>query len=172
KRCDDSVSLTSDGFITLIAHCRFIFTCSARYTRPMPPSPSSASTRYRSAMTRPTSGSPPDLGRSGEPSFGQNRSPVSYSPPHWGQTLATATASSAVGVGCCARRPEPSPLCSSLASTSPLVRGAGRWSGGVSLATASGDVVVAGFSESRSSLPDMVVKCAPQLGLGTPVTPP
>ena len=36
---------SSDGFITLIAHWRFIFTCSARYTRPMPPSPSRARIR-------------------------------------------------------------------------------------------------------------------------------
>ena len=45
KRASDSESFISDGFITLIAHCRVIFTCSARYTRPIPPSPNRASTR-------------------------------------------------------------------------------------------------------------------------------
>src|SRR5215211_1023506 len=61
-------------------------------------------------MTRPIIGSPPTFGRSGDPSLGQKRSPVSYSLPHCGQILAMATASSAAGVGCCASKPEPSAL--------------------------------------------------------------
>src|SRR4051812_4537852 len=61
-------------------------------------------------MTRPMSGSLPVLGRREEPSLGQKRSPVSYSDPHCGQTLATATVSCFVGVGCCARRPDPNAL--------------------------------------------------------------
>ena len=59
------------------------------------------------SMTRPIIGSPPDFGFSGAPSFGQKRSPVSYSLPHCGQTFATVTCSSASGVGCRASRPEP-----------------------------------------------------------------
>jgi hypothetical protein len=39
NRDADSASFTSAGLITLIAHWRFIFTCSPRYTRPIPPSP-------------------------------------------------------------------------------------------------------------------------------------
>src|SRR3989441_795249 len=40
KRATASGSCTMEGFITLIALRRPIFTCSARYTWPMPPSPS------------------------------------------------------------------------------------------------------------------------------------
>src|SRR5215467_6522795 len=62
-------------------------------------------------MTRPIMGSPPHVGLSDAASFGQNRSPVSYSAPHCGQTLATVTCSSASGVGCRARSPDPMLVC-------------------------------------------------------------
>jgi hypothetical protein len=39
KRCADSASFTRALFMTFTAHWRFILTCSARYTFPMPPSP-------------------------------------------------------------------------------------------------------------------------------------
>src|SRR5215831_1981211 len=62
-------------------------------------------------MTRPIMGSPLLLGLNDAPSFGQNRSPVSYSAPHCGQTLATVRCSSASGVGCRARSPDPMLVC-------------------------------------------------------------
>jgi len=40
KRATASGSCTMEGFITLMALRRPIFTCSARYTWPIPPSPS------------------------------------------------------------------------------------------------------------------------------------
>jgi len=58
---------------TLIATLRVVvpMRCSARYTRPMPPSPIFETMRYRSAITCPISGS--EGGSSGAPQPAQKR---------------------------------------------------------------------------------------------------
>src|SRR5215203_6106917 len=86
-----SASFTAPGFITFTALLRPIFTCSARYTRPMPPSPSFFSTRYRSAMMVPIRSVPPSSDLSAEPSRGQNRSSAGYSVPQVGQIFGPDT---------------------------------------------------------------------------------
>src|SRR5690349_21022173 len=86
-----SASFTVPGFITFTALLRPIFTCSARYTWPIPPSPSFESTRYRSAMIDPMRSVPPPCAFSAEPSRGQNRSSAGYSVPQVGLIFGAVT---------------------------------------------------------------------------------
>src|SRR5438045_4785966 len=101
------------------------------------------------------SGSPAAFGRSEVPSFGQKRSPVSYSVPHCGQTLETTIASSALGVGCCASKPDPNALSVRCGSVTPAAPGAPELAIGSADGAASVEDCI---SESRAWSLDMSVK--------------
>src|SRR5215208_6665085 len=85
KRVMASGSCARCGFITFTALLRFMRTCSARYTVPIPPAPSLRMTWYRSAIVSPTRSSPARWARSVAPSSGQNRVSGGYWRPHCGQ---------------------------------------------------------------------------------------
>src|SRR6266550_2681539 len=122
----------------------------------MPPSPSRARTRYRSAITFPTSGSSPAFGRRGAPSLTQNREPVSYSAPHCGHTFGTAATSAGSGVDCWAKSPEPKTLGGKAdgdaVGSTPAVASAGTGPGGAWVVLSASDGVgsIDGWSRSGS----------------------
>src|SRR6185295_10620201 len=83
----------SDSCITLTANFLGSRTCSASYTRPMPPEPSTCVTRKVPASTSPSNGSCSGSGAASEvASLGQTRKSAGYLAPHTGHRRVLATA--------------------------------------------------------------------------------
>src|ERR1019366_8527177 len=86
KRAAAFSSPTRCGWMILTATVRPRVVCSARYTRPMPPMPTSSRMRYPPGKLRPMSGSSGLRATlpMGKPHDGQNLCASSQEPLHWG----------------------------------------------------------------------------------------